>query len=207
MSGREKNLVGFLNFRSFLNREAAAPQSDDIETGKKVDLMYDAIGRDVASHAGIALHHRKIADVDELVNGCASTKKNAIAQFAMARDHDIIGNNVMVAKVDVVTEVGDRHEEVPVADDRVAVFLRASVHGDVLSKGISLADQHSGHFGRIETKVLRVSSDHGSVANQVPGPHGDAATDFCMGINFTAPPEGDFIFNNREGADLDIFGE
>ncbi len=203
----EENLVGLLDFRPFLNREAAAPQSDDVEPGKEVDLMYDAIGRDVASHAGVALHHRVIADVNELVDGRASTDEDAVAEFTMARNHDVIGNHVIAADLHVVTEVGDSHEEVPVSDDRVAVFLRASVNGHVLSKGISLADQHAGHFGRIETKVLRISSDHGSVANKVPCPHGDAATDFRMGIDFTAPTEGDFIFNNREGADLDIFGE
>ena len=125
--------------------------------------MDDAIGRDVASHAGIALHHCEVADVDELVNPGPSAQEDAAAQSAVAGHHDVIGNDVVIANLDIVTEVGDGHEEVAIADDGVSVLHRAAVHGDVLSKGVTFANENACSGGGIETKILGGSANDGAV--------------------------------------------
>ena len=40
--------------------------------------MDDAIGRDVACHTGVSLHHCEVTDVDELVDGGSAPEEDAV---------------------------------------------------------------------------------------------------------------------------------
>jgi len=158
-------MVDLLDFRSFLNGEATASEPNDIEAGEEIDLVDNAIRWDVAGHPGVALHHREIADGDELVDRSASAQKDAVAQFTMTRDHHVVRDDVVVPNLDVVSQVGDGHEEIAISDDGVTAFLGAPVDRDMLPKSVSFANEDACFRGGVKTEILGISSDHGTVAD------------------------------------------
>jgi len=102
--------------------------------------MNSAIGRNVLGDARVALGHREVADVDELVDAGASAEEDFGAQEAVAGDHDIVGEDVVIPDYDVVSEVGNGHEEIAIADAGVAARPGAAVDRDVFAEGVIIAD-------------------------------------------------------------------
>lgn len=60
--------------------------------------------------------------------------------MAVTCDHDIVGENVVIADLDIMGEVCDGHEKIAVADDGVVFRLGAAVDGDVFTEGISISN-------------------------------------------------------------------
>ena len=160
-------MVGLFDVLPFCNGETSTSQSNDVEAGEEIDLVDDAVGRDVAGHAGVALHHGEVANVNELVDGGSASKEDAVAQFAMPGHHDVVRDDVVIADLDIVTEMGNGHEKIVISNDGVAPFPGAPVDGDMLAEAIAFTDENARLSGDIKTEILGSSPDDGAVTDRV----------------------------------------
>ncbi len=79
----------------------------------------------------------------------------------------------MISDADIMSKVGGCHEEVMITDYGVLLRSCAAIDRDVFSEAIVISDEDPGGGEGIKAKVLRVSSDDGSVTDGVFCPHGD----------------------------------
>ena len=125
----------------------------------------------------------------------------------MPGDHDIIGEDVVVADFDIVGEVNYGHEEISIPEDGVPSRLSAAVNGDVFAESIPVADGNTGFGFRIEAEILRKTSDDRTVFDDVVFAHDDTAADFGQGSDAATGAEDDVVLNDRKGTDFDVLGQ
>jgi len=205
--GGKEQLVDLFDFASFLGSKAPASESDDIESGELIDLVDDAIGRNIAGHAGVSLDHREVADVDELVNGGPASKERAVPDFGVSGHHYVVGDDVVVADFAIVTEVGDCHQEVVVTDAGAFAFARAPADGDIFSESVPFANDHAGIGRGHESQILRISSDDSSMSHLVVRAENDAPTNFGVRVNLATRSKFRVVFDDGVSANFDIVGD
>ena len=140
--------------------------------------MGGAVGRDILANTRVSLGHGEIANVDELVKPGATAKENLGAKVAMAGNHDVIGEDVVVPDFDVMGEVGDGHDEVAVADDGVAAWPGAAVNGDVFADGVAVSNENTGFGGGVKAEILWQAANDRAVFDSVVCAHDDTSADF-----------------------------
>ena len=98
-------------------------------------------------------------DVDELQAGRLAAEDNPVAEDDMTGEGGVVGQHAMVADHAVVCHMDIGHQQVAVADDRLAAGGGAAVDGAAFAYDVVVADLHRGVFAR-ELQVLRYGSNH-----------------------------------------------
>ena len=160
--GRKQQAIGAAQVMDLLARKTAPLQADEIEAGEiGAVARRHAKGNDIFAHRREALDDRLRADADKLVNAAAAAENGVIAYLAMAGEHDVIGEDNVVADLAVMRHMRVGEEGAFVADDCLqAAGLGAGVHGDALADQAVVADGEDGTLTVI-FEILRLVADGG----------------------------------------------
>ena len=144
--------------------------------------------------------HRTAAEADELVHTRQPADDHLVLDHAMPGDGDAVDQDHVVPDPAVVGNVRVDHEEVVVADDRLAVFLESPMEGDVFADRVARADREPARvFGNID--VLRQPPQHGPLEDEVARPENRAMLDHHVGGEMAVFPELYIALNYAKRAD------
>jgi hypothetical protein len=88
-------------------RDAATPQANDIEPGKRSDLALGKTERnDVAGDAADASHHGAFADLHKLMDRRVAADEGAAADADVTAEHCVVRKGDVIANVAIMRDVG-----------------------------------------------------------------------------------------------------
>ena len=116
LGGKQKP-VGAPQIVNIGAREAAPLQADDVET-RKIGAIAErhAVGNEIVLEPRHAANERVRADPRELDDRRAAADDRVVADGAMARKHDVVGEDDAVADAAIVADVAVGEEGAAVAD-------------------------------------------------------------------------------------------
>src|SRR6185437_109330 len=140
--GHVKGTVRALDGANALAVEPAPLQAFRVHAARHRELAGDIDeGRHVTVDRREHRGERVRADLAELVHARESAQHNVVADFDMARERGIVGEDGVAADVAVVRNVRVGHDPVVVADaGGVAAFGGAAVDRDEFMEGVAVAD-------------------------------------------------------------------
>ncbi len=165
------------------------------------------IGNDVIGHGGQTADEGLTTDTGELVHGAAAAEDGLVTDVNMASQHDIVGQDDVIAENAVMGDMRIGQEQAVVADaGDPATADRAAVHRHAFAYGAILTNDQCGIFTRL-VKALRDTADHGHRVDL------GAGADFGQTGHDSVRNELDAVFqrharaNPAEGTDTDILAD
>ena len=177
MAGEEEQLGGGLDCRADLAVEAAATQTNDIESSQLVLTVGHVIRRNVLADRGISLGDGEVADVNELMEARAAAEEDTVAEMDVTSEQNVVGEDVVISHVDVVGEVRTGHQEIAFAQGGEATVLGTAVDGDVFPQGVLRTNADAGLRGGIKRQILRVRANDRTPADLTAFPDLDISRD------------------------------
>lgn len=187
-AGSEQVVIKVFELQPVLRRNARSAQADDIEATDSIVSTRNGKGRQVFANGRSSLHQRQLAHSDELVHETISGDKSAILDVNMASQQSAIGDDHVVAKVAIVTDMAVGHEKIVGTDFGFFGKFIGAVHGDTFAKHVSITNPES-CGGSIVLQILRcIPDDTARVKNILFADVGfpremDMRTYFAMGAD------------------------
>ena len=162
----EQHLVGAPELVDRLVREAPALEADDIEAGQgRAIAKREAKGNDVMLDAREAADERVSADANELMRRSAPADIGEIADLAMPRQHDIIGQNDPLADPAIMPDMRVGQKCAARADERFRPAAGgARIHRHAFANEAVFADGQAIWLAAV-FEVLRRMPDRGEGEN------------------------------------------
>lgn len=183
--------------------EPGALQSNDVEAGKAGAVANDGTERDdVPFDTGHATHHGAGANPNELMDGGGTPDERAISDGNVPAHDGIIGNDHMVAKIAIMSDVNDRHQKTAIAyagDTRAR--HRAAMDGAVFTYRAGAADDRLGIFTFI-LKILRRKTNGRERMDFRVRPDPGATVNHDMGEEIHAVLDRDLWADSAKWADM-----
>ena len=121
----------------------------------------------VLAEACTALYHHGIAHTCAGVGNHTRREYHSVANLAVAGNLRTISEDVHLSYLGIVRYVHTLHEEVAVADDRLAVAERGAVYHHVLADDVLVADNKLRGIATV-VEVLRLGTKHCVLEHLVP---------------------------------------
>jgi len=203
----EQQVKDLLDFRASHRIEARTPQTHRIQTRQAVLPVSDTEWGDILTDGRVSLDHRKIPHPQKLVKSGTPSKESAIADANMARQQNVVGQDIAIAQQHVVGEVNPGHQEIAAPETGEAAGPRPAVDGDILTERVLRSDAHPGGGGWIKCQILGHRADHASPADAGIRPDRDITIDPDMAADPDAGLKAHWTFNYGKGTDVHITGD
>ncbi len=142
-------------------------------------------------------------DPAELVNGRETAENGVVLDFDMAGQRRGIGHDHPVVNLAVVGHVRIGHEQVVVADHRLAATIhRAAVQGGKLADAVAIADDQPGFLAAV-LEILRVGADRSELEDLVVTADIGPALDDHVSPDLGAGTDFDLFTDDAVGPDTD----
>lgn len=157
----KKLLIGSLQGAQIFIGEPSALEADDVDASSGGGVaVNDHKGRHIAHDASKSGNHGVLAHAAELVYRTEAGDDGVVAYGDVACDGGIVREDGVAPDLALVGNMGIAQEEVVVADSSGSLRLGAAMDGDVLAKGIVIANVEVGLLA-LELQVLRPSAERG----------------------------------------------
>lgn len=200
-AAKEEIKKGF-EFRSVLTGKALSAEADDVEAGNAIDALSTAVVGNVFAERAITLNDTRVTDTKELMKHGTASDEGTVADMDMARQQSGIGDDVVGAEDDVMTQVTADHKEVVGSEAGSAVGFAAAMDGDMLPNDGAGSDLNTALGGGIEAEVLGRCADDGSATDDAVGSEGHLADDLGMGFDAAAFRDDGGSIDDDERADF-----
>src|SRR3989304_107206 len=145
------------------------------------------------------------ANPAELMDRSQSADDRIIFDEDVSRQGCSIGHHHMISNLAIVGDMGVGHDKILISkNSSSAPFDRPSVEGDKLPNNIMISHLQEGGLSPI-SKGLRRFPDGGELIDLTPLSDLSPLSDDDMGTHLRPLIDGDSLFNQRVGADIDIF--
>ena len=157
-------------------------------------------GRYVFAEAAAREDERQITDATAGLGRDAATEDRAATDSAVAGDLDGIAEDILIAHLTVVRDVGALHKDVPTADDGGDVAAGGTADDYVLTDHVVVADDECGLLALVG-EVLGRGTEHGILIDGV------ATTDACaihqadVRVDGAVVTDDDIVLDVGEGID------
>lgn len=110
------------------------------------------------------------------MDGNGTGDKGPILNLNVAAGQGAVGQDAVVAHLDIVAEMGGGHQVVVVTDNGLAVWLECPVNGHAFTEHVVVTDKDLAHRFR-PGNMLRLSTDDGMLADLIMAAHADTRFD------------------------------
>ena len=205
---RKQQAVSAAQLVNVLAGKTAPRQADDVEARQMRPVAErHPVGNQIVLQARHAAEEGVRADARELDDGRAAADDGEIADRAMARQHDVVGEDHVVADAAVVPDVGVGEEGAAIADGRHhATAFGAGIHGHAFADLAVGPDRQRRRLALV-FQILRLMADRGKREDPRARPDRRRAGNDGMTDEFDTITQRDAAADTAEGADLDTCPE
>ena len=174
--------------------------------GGGVATEYD-VGRHVFLHAAAALHQREAAYTNTLLEQDAIALDGAVFDDTFAGHAGANAQHALVANGDVVADVHLVHDVVAATNTGGAFGVGAAGNDNVLANAVVIADNDVCRRAVNIVEVLRGSTHHSVLTDDIVLPHGGSFQDGRMRLDYAVVADDDALFDIGEGGHLDVLAQ
>src|SRR3954453_7200418 len=201
----KQRLVGSAYRGNPVALNAAPAHTDDVDTGEaRRRIEHVAIRDHVLADGRIACHHDTFTKPHMLMHGTVPAEEHVVAEYTMAPDHRVIGENDIVTHVAIMRDVRADHQEAAIANRRDAATAQsASIDRGALADLAVCADDEPGRFTFV-VHGLRRCAERGEGIDRRAGPNGGVTRKMHMRDKLAVVADGHVRTDHAIGADLDV---
>mgnify|MGYP007072821219 CR=1 FL=1 len=192
------------HIRPRLCGQSGPSHSDHIQPADAIRVGDEHKGRHILADRGMSLSHAPIAEADKLMDSRPAPEKRPCPQMDMPSEHGAVGENIRAADLHIVSEVAADHQQIALAQDGIAALAGTAMDRNVLANQVATANDDTTHDPTVETQVLRVGTDDGSVTDLARLPESHTPYELGMTPDHTSRSHTNTRLHDGEWADFHI---